>query len=232
MSLLADGEDRSIEASPARRLRAIESGQGPRAPWMASVAGGLLALGLLSVAAAPLALGARGWLRDALRVQTTGDGLSPRGTLVPALVAVALVLTASIVGHALAHGGWVRVGAWRRPGKTPALQRIRAALGGWLLALAALAGGLVGASPWVASLTELSRRPLEDGLWALAAFVASAALGALLGAAAIALAQMRLAMRAFDRTLRMTRAEAREAAREDLPASRRGPTTRSRWRFA
>lgn len=230
MTLLADMEDRSIEAPPARRLRAIASGQGPRAPWLASAAGGVLALGLLSAAAAPMAVGARTWLKDSMRVDS-GPALAPSALLLPALGAAAAVIAATIAAHALAHGGWVRLGAWRRPARVSAVRRAKSAAAGWVLGVAALAGGVAGALPWVGALPEMARRPLDEGAWAVAAFVGSASLGALLATVMLGLVQLRLAMRAFDRTLRMTHAEAREAARHDAPVARRRPA-RSRWRLA
>ena len=57
-------------------------------------------------------------------------------------------------------------------------------------------------------------------------------LGALLATLALGLAQLWFAMRAFDRTLRMTHAEAREAARDDMPAARRQPRARVPWGLA
>lgn len=231
MTLLAEMEDRSIEAPPARRLRAIASGQGPRAPWLASAAAGLLALGLLSAAAAPVAIEARAWLRASMQVDGS-PALSPRAVLAPASLAALLVIGATVAAHALAHGGWVRVSGWRRPARASALRQAKSAFVGWVLAIAALAGGVVGAMPWLGVLPELARRPLDEGAWAVAAFVGSAVLGALSATLALGLAQLWFAMRAFDRTLRMTHAEAREAARDDMPAARRRPTARLPWGLA
>lgn len=231
MTLLADMDDRSVEAPPARRLRAIASGNGPRAPWLASAVGGLLALGLLSVAAAPVAIEAKSWLKSSMRVDEP-SALTPRGVLLPAMAAAAAVVVATAVAHALAHGGWVKLGARRRRGQVPALQRAKSAAGGWMLGVAALVGGVTGSFPWLSALPELARRPLSEGAWAVAAFVGSATLGALLATVLLGMLQLRLAMRAFDRTLRMTHAEAREAAREEASATRRRPAARLPWRVA
>ena len=95
--------------------------------------------------------------------------------------------------------------------------------------LAALIGGVLGVAPWLGSLGQISQRPLQEGLWALAAFVAAAALSALLATLVRGLVQLRLAGLAFDRTLRMTRGEAREAAKDDSPRRR---MQRARWRLA
>lgn len=227
---LADLDDRSIEAPPARRLRAIAAGHGPRAPWLASAVGGLFALGLLSAAAAPVALGARTWLASSMRLDETSV-TTPRGVLTPSVSAAALVIVATLAANAVAHGAWVRWSALRRPSRPSTMQRVKSAASGWILGLAALAGGAAGAFPWLAALPELARRPLSEGAWAVAAFVASAALGALTATILLGLVQLRMAMRAFDRTLRMTRAEAREAAREEAPAPRRR-AVRLPWRLA
>lgn len=232
MTLLSDLDERTIEASPARRLRAIDQGHGPRAPWLASAAGGLLSLGLLSVAAAPMAVEARSWLKQSMRIDAAAAAPSMRAALVPALAAVAIVLASTLLGQALAHGGWIRLAPWRRGGRASASQRLRSALAGWLVGACALAGGVAGAVPWLGSLSQLSERPLGQAAWAVGAFVASASLGALLATAMLGFVQVRMAMRAFDRTLRMTHAEARDAARADQPASRRRPVARPRWRLA
>lgn len=231
MTLLADHEDRSIEAPPARRTRVIASGEGPRAPWLASAAGGLLALALLSAAAAPMALEARAWIRDSLRMDAADAGLSMRGAVVPALLAAAAVIIAALLGHVMAQGAWLRMSAWRRGARAPLLARVKAAAGTWVMCAGAVIGGVAGALPWMGSLTELARRPLDEGAWAVAAFVASAALGALVASVAFGLVQLHLRVRAFDRALRMTQAEAREQARQEAPARARA-TPRMPWRLA
>ncbi len=231
MTLLADTEERSIEASPARRMRAVAAGHGPRAPWLASAIAGLLALALLSAAAAPVALEAQAWLRASMRVDRLPDGHAGEA-LWPAMIAAATVTVATLVANALAHGGWVRFGGWRRGARPSVMHRAKSALAGWLLAIAALIGGLAGAAPWIGALPDLARRPLAEGAWAVGAFVGSAALGALVATALFGLLQLHAAMRAFDRTLRMTRGEAREAARDEMPAPRRRAAPRLPWRFA
>lgn len=229
MSLLQHDDDRSVEASPARRARAIEAGGGPRAPWLASAITGLLAIALLSLAAGPVAAGAKGLLRASLVADAAPiRGLEWRAALLPAVLAALAVLAAAAAGHALAHGGWTRLGPWRAGRRAPWTARIRGAAAGWMFAIAALVGGVLGAAPWIGALPELLRRPLPDAAWAAALFVIAAALGALLAALAMGFLQLRLAMRAFDRTLRMTRSEAQREDRERGP--RRAP--QSRWRLA
>ena len=119
--------------------------------------------------------------------------------------------------------------AWRRGRRAAWSETTASSIGGWVLGLAALLGGVLGAAPWLGSLGQISQRPLQEGLWALAAFVAAAALSALLATLVMGLVQLRLAGLAFDRTLRMTRGEAREAAKDDSPRRR---MQRARWRLA
>ena len=108
--------------------------------------------------------------------------------------------------------------------------RLRSASAGWLLALAALGGGLAGTLPWVVSLPGLVHRSLADAAWGVTLFVASAALGALLAVLAMGFLQLRHSMNAFDRTLRMTRSEAAHEDRERAPRAR--GIRRGAWRLA
>jgi len=231
VNFLGDGDERPVEASPARRSRAIEEGDGPRAPWLASAVSGLIALGLLSLAAGPIAMGAKGWLRASLAVDgvpVSGSGW--RTAVLPALIASAIVLAAVALAHALVHGGWTRLRAWRPAPRMPLGTRVRTVSAGWILAVSALLGGVVAIVPWLGALPSLVQRPLGDAIWGAALFAGAAALGALLAALVLGFLQLRLAMRAFDRTLRMTRSEAQ---RDDQPAAsrmRRAPL--GRWRLA
>lgn len=227
MSAFLD-DDRVIEPTPARRQRAIERGEGPRAPWLAAAVSGLLALGLLSVAAGPVAIETKAWIRQSLQVQDA-PAMSGSSLLLPAVSCAALVLVAAMLGHVIARGGSVRVRAWRRGTRPAWSQTAVSSMGGWVLGVAALVGGVLGAAPWLGSLGQIGQRPLQEGLSALACFVAAAALGALLAALAMGLVQLRLAGLAFDRTLRMTRGEAREAAKDESPRRR---LQRARWRLA
>lgn len=231
MSFLGDGEERPVEASPARRARAIEDGHGPRAPWLASAVSGLIALGLLSLAAGPIAIGAKGWLRGSLAVDASAvSGSGWRAAVLPALIATLLILGAAAAAHVLVHGGWTRLRAWRPMPRTPLAARLRSVSAGWILAISAIVGGVVAIAPWIAALPSLVHRPLGDALWGATLFVGAAALGALLAALVLGFLQLRLAMRAFDRTLRMTRFEAQREDRASAPRMHRGPT--GRWRLA
>lgn len=230
MSLDQPADERSVEASAARVARAVEQGQGPRAPWLAAACSGLLALVVLGVAAGPLAAGAMSWLRAALQGSLTQEApLAWSAVLWPALVGPLSVLVAVAGGHGLAHGGWVKLASWRR-GRRPTLAaRLRSVTGGWLLALAAVLGGGLAALPWLSSLTALGGRSWPGALWALGAFAVSVALGALGATAVCGLVQRRAARVAFERSMRMTPAEAREAARQE-GAVRRPKPRLSRWR--
>jgi phosphoribosylcarboxyaminoimidazole (NCAIR) mutase len=84
--------------------------------------------------------------------------------------------------------------------------------------------------PWIGSLPSLVQRPFGDAIWGATLFVGAAALGALVAALVLGLLQLRLAMRAFDQTLRMTRSEAQRDDRASAPRMRRGPA--GRWRLA
>lgn len=232
MNLFDEADDRSVEASPARKTRAIEQGQGPRAPWLASATSGLLALALLGIAAGPMAAGSIAWLRGSLVVQP-GDveSLAWSNALWPGLAGSLLVLAAVVAGQVVAQGGWVRLGAWRRARRPSPGARLASTAGGWLLAVGALAGGVIAALPWLAALPALGARTWSGGLWALVAFTGSVALGALLATLACGLLQRRVAQRRFDHALRMNPSEAREAARQDGGVRRSGGGS-SRWRRA
>ena len=221
-------DDRVIEPTPARRQRALDRGDGPRAPWLAAALSGLLALGLLSVAAGPVAIETKAWIRQSLQVHDA-PAMTGSALLLPAVSCAAVVLVAAMVGQVVARGGWIRVRAWRRGRRAAWSETVASSIGGWVLGVAALLGGVLGAAPWLGSLGQISQRPLQEGLWALGAFVAAAALSALLATLVMGLVQLRLAGLAFDRTLRMTRGEAREAAKDDSPRRR---MQRARWRLA
>lgn len=226
-----DTDDRVIEPSEARRNRAVDEGFGPRAPWLASAVTGLVAIALLSIAAGPVSAGTRRWLRDSLEVAPVPAQASElRMALVPAVVAALAVLLAELLGHVLAHGGWVRLAGVRRARREALPARARRVAAGWMFAAASAVGGALVALPWIGSLPKLAERSLSDASWAVAAFVGAAAIGASLAAVALGLLQLRVAMRAFDRTLRMTRSEARREASEGSTRSRRAPS--ARWRLA
>ena len=228
MNPFTQEDDRVIEPTPARRQRAIERGEGPRAPWLAAALSGLLALGLLSVAAGPVAMETKAWIRQSLQVQDA-PAMTGSAVLLPAVSCAAVVLVAAMLGQVAARGGWIRMRAWRRGRRAAWGETAVASMGGWVLAVAALVGGVAGVAPWFGALARISERPLQEGLWALASFVAAAALGALLATLVMGLVQLRMAGLAFDRTLRMTRGEAREAMKDDAPRRR---LQRAPWRLA
>ena len=231
MSFPGDGEDRPVEASPARRARAIEDGHGPRAPWLASAVSGLIALGLLSLAAGPVAMGAKGWLRGSLVVDGSAvSGSGWRTALLPACLSALLILGAAVAAHLLVHGGWTRLRAWRPARRMTLATRLRSVSAGWILAASAVVGGVVAIVPWIGALPSLAHRPLGDAIWGATLFVGAAALGALLAALMLGFLQLRMALRAFDRTLRMTRSDAQREDRGGSPRMRRGPA--GRWRLA
>jgi hypothetical protein len=153
-----------------------------------------------------------------------------RATVLPALGVTALILVAVALSHALVHGGWTRLRAWRPAPRTPFALRVRAVSASWILALSGLVGGIVAIIPWIGSLPSLVQRPFGDAIWGATLFVGAAALGALVAALVLGLLQLRLAMRAFDQTLRMTRSEAQRDDRASAPRMRRGPA--GRWRLA
>ncbi len=226
-------DDRVIEASPALKQRTVEAGHGPRATWLASAVSGLLALGLLSIAAGPMSIQAKSWFQESLKLRSVnGFSTLMESVWIPAMICSATVLAAVIFGHAIAHGGWIRIGAWRRSRKPGLLTRCRGAIGGWILAVASLGGGVLMAAPWLPRLATIGDRSMADGLWIVGAFLGAVTLGALVVALVLGLLQMRLAIHAFDRTLRLTHGEARDEAQTSESSRSRHPRRRIRWRLA
>ena len=226
--MIGAGEDRVFEATPARRRQAIDQGHGPRAPWLASAVSGLLAVGLLSIAAGPVSAEARAWLRQSLAVTPSPQPASASEVLLPAITGALAVCLAALASSLIIHGPWIRLArpAFRRAGW---LHRLRGSASSLGLAGMVIGVGVVASLPWLPGLARLGARSLLDGLWAIGAFVAAVALASLLAIVALGLLQWRLASRRFDRMLRMTHAEAREASREERP---RAAITRARWRLA
>lgn len=224
---MSGGEDRVFEASPARRRQAIDKGRGPRAPWLASAVSGLLAVVLLSIAAAPMTGEAKAWLRHSLAVSASPSVTSASDVLMPAITGALAVCLSALAAALLVHGPWIRLA---RPGFRRAawIDRLRGAGLSVLLAAVTMAAGTLAAWPWLPGLARLGGRSLQDGLWAMGAFVTAVAVAALLTVMAMGLLQWRIASRRFDRMLRMTHAEARDAAREERPRAGR----RTRWRLA
>lgn len=224
---MSGGEDRVFEASPARRRQAIEKGRGPRAPWLASAVRGLLAVALLSIAAGPMTGEAKAWLRQSLAVSASPAVPSATDVLMPAITGALAVCLSALAAALLVHGPWIRLA---RPGFRRAawVDRLRGSGLSVLLATVTLVVGALASLPWLPGVARLGGRSLHDGLWAMGAFVAAAAVAALLTVMAMGVLQWRLASRRFDRMLRMTHAEAREAAREERPRAIR----RTRWRLA
>jgi hypothetical protein len=222
------GDDRVFEATPARRRQAIDRGHGPRAPWLASAVSGLLAVGLLSIAAGPVSAEARAWLRQSLVVTPTPQPVSSWDVLMPAITGALAVCLAALASSLLVHGPWIRLArpAFRR---SVWLHRLRGSLSSLGLAGVSVAVGVLASLPWLPGLARLGARSLHDGLWAMGAFVSAVALASLLAIVALGLLQWRLASRRFDRMLRMTHAEAREAAKDERP---RAAVTRAKWRLA
>lgn len=229
MSGMLATEDRVFEATPTRRRLAVEQGQGPRMPWLASAAGGLLAVVLLSAAAGPLAGGAREWLRSSLAEVSSAEAGSVADVLRPAIACTLAVCLATLGASILVHGPWIRLAVRRRGGRRPWASRVASDASGWMLGGVAIAAGVLASLPWLPAVSRLANRGFEDGALAVIGFVAAVGVAALLAVAVMGLLQWWMAVRRFDRMLRMTRAEAREEAKEDrAPATARRP----RWRTA
>jgi hypothetical protein len=227
MSLILP-DDRPVPPSQAIRQRAIQDGRGPRAPWLASAVSGLLALIMLSLAAAPLGAHARSWLRASITVGAA-DAEAPSAWSVafPAIVAAALLLAASVGGQWMSQAPWLGLGHWRRRTRPALPMRLRAVVAGWLLAVVAVAAGTLAALPWLSAVRGLPMRDLGQACWAAAAFVGAVALVGLLVKLTLGLLQLRAAIRNFDRGLHRTHAEARADAREESGGLR---LRAGRWR--
>ena len=227
MSLILP-DDRPVPPSQAIRQRAIQDGRGPRAPWLASAVGGLLALAMLSLAAAPLGSHARSWLRASIAAPAAEvPPPSAWSVALPAIVAAGVVLAASVGGQWMAQAPWLQVGRWRRRTRPATPARLRTVVAGWLLAGVAVAAGTVAAIPWLPAVRGLPMRDLSQAWWSAAAFVGAVALVGLLVMLASGLLQLRAAIRDFDRTLHRTQAEARADAREESGGLR---LRTGRWR--
>ncbi|MFM1829689.1 MAG: hypothetical protein RLZZ558_29 [Planctomycetota bacterium] len=221
-------DDRPVPPSQAIRQRAIQDGRGPRAPWLASAISGLLALTLLSLASAPLGSHARSWLRASIGASAADTGWpSAWSVILPAVVAAALLLAASVGGQWMAQASWLRLGHSRRRTRPALPARFRAVVAGWLLAAVAVTAGTLVATPWLPAVRGLPMRDPGQALWAAASFVGTVALAGLLVMLAMGMLQLRAAMREFDRTLHRTHAEARSDAREESGGLGARP---GRWR--
>ena len=221
-------DERVHEPTPARRRRALEQGNGPRASWLASAISGLVAVGLLSVAAGPVTGEAKAWMRESLAVSTGGPAVSGKDVLMPAITGALAIVLAVLIASLTVHGPRVRLQARPRSGRAGWLAHARSAAAGWGLAAVGMGGGVFAALPWLPSLASLASRALSDGLWSLGAFAAAVAIASLLAVAGMGLLQWWAASRRFERMLRMTHAEARDAAKEERRPGRATP----RWRLA
>jgi flagellar biosynthesis protein FlhB len=210
-----DAADRVHPPSPARREQHVARGRGPRAAWLASLLGAII-FAVMAAAAMPACIRSlQSMMRRLLDPAPTG---SPLDLLTDALSLplwlTAGTLAAAVLAHAAAHGAWIRMGPWRTRPRSSIASRLGPWLAALMAALAATAAGLACAWPWFTRIASWSDASLNAVAWSSLGVIASASLGAAAILAPAALLQKWRARGAFEAGIRLTRAEAKEAARE------------------
>jgi flagellar biosynthetic protein FlhB/type III secretion protein U len=225
---MSDAAERSIPATPDRRAAAREDGAAPNAAIPAFVALAAAAVLLLPGWFQTALPAAGGYLRESLSAAFAGphDGridlrlLFPAQVLLPSAALVIATAGAGLGVRFLLDGSawrlaratprWRRIDPFAGAGRVLSLATLRAVL--WNgLCLAVLVATAAFASRPIVALVD-SSTPMSDAVPAIAA-VRGQLVPVLLAAVAVAAAQWGVARLAFERRLRMTPEEFKEAMR-------------------
>ena len=211
----SESAERIHPPSPSKREQVVSQGHGPRASWLASFLGIVFFVALASLAM-PL------WIRSL--VEMTRDLFQLASThapmqiwidvITPALWLVIIALLAALLGHASAHGTWIRIGSWKMRPRSSVFQRIQSIFAGVFVAIVTMATSLAFAWPWLKNISTWSSDSLSNVVWSVLGMIAMTTLGAAITLCAASLIQRFKARNTFESSIRLTSAEAREAARE------------------
>ena len=211
----AESAERIHPPSPSKREQVVSQGHGPRATWLASFLGIVFFIALASVAM-PLWIGSLVRMTRDLFQQTSTSSPTQlwSAVITPTLWMVTIALLSALLGHACAHGTWIRMGTWKMRPRSSIFQRIPSVFAGVLVAIATLATSLAFAWPWLKNSSTWSSDSLSNVVWSVLGMIAMTTLGAAITLCAASIMQRVKARNAFESRIRLTSAEAREAARE------------------
>ncbi len=211
----SESAERVHAPSPSKREQVVSQGYGPRASWLASFLGIVFFIGLASLAA-PLWIGSLVQMaRDLFQLTATQSPIQYwSAAITPTLWLVAMALLAAVLGHACAHGTWLRLGGWKLRPRSSVLQRIPSVFAGVIAAVATMAASLAFAWPWLKNISTWSSDSLVNVVWSVLAMIGLTTLGAAMTLCLAAFMQRLKARHAFEVGIRLTSAQAREAARE------------------
>ncbi|MCE9618738.1 MAG: EscU/YscU/HrcU family type III secretion system export apparatus switch protein [Planctomycetes bacterium] len=224
--MLGDSAERIHPPTLSKREHVLAQGHGPRAVWLASFLG-IMFFGAITAVAAPMQIRSLLAMARRLFLLTPSDKSASllAEAIEPALWLVAFAFLAALLAHAASHWAWIRMGPWKMRPRTSILSRIGPVFAGLVTAVATLAASLAFAWPWLANISNWSRGSLSSVLGSALGMIGMTALGAAIVLFAASLLQRFKARSTFEAGIRLTRAEAKEAAREsgEGRATRRRP---------
>lgn len=210
-----ESAERIHPPSPSKRDQVVSQGHGPRASWLASFLGIVFFIALASLAV-PLWIGSLVAMTRDLFQQTSTTSLAQLWTaaITPTLWMVAIALLGALLGHACAHGTWIRMGTWKMRPRSFIFQRFPSVFAAVCVAIATMATSLAFAWPWLKNMSTWSSDSLSNVVWSVLGMIAMTSLGAAITLCVASILQRVKARNTFESRIRLTRAEAREAARE------------------
>lgn len=211
----AESAERVHPPSPSKREQVVSQGHGPRASWLASFLGIVFFI-VLACVAMPLWIGSLVRMARDLFEQTSISSPTQLwiAAITPTLWMVAIALLGALLGHACAHGTWIRMGTWKMRPRSSFFQRIPSVFAGVCVAMITMATSLAFAWPWLKNISTWSSDSLTNVVWSVLGMIAMTNLGAALTLCVASIMQRLRTRNTFESRIRLTSAEAREAARE------------------
>ena len=227
--MTGESAERIHPPSPSKREQVVSEGHGPRASWLASFLGIVFFIALASVVA-PM------WIASLVSTTKKIFSLAPTqqpaqlftDAITPALWIVVVALVGAILAHIVSHGAWIRMGPWKMRQRTTIVGRFLQVIAGVFVAIATMGVSLTFALPWLKNISNWSSGSLTEVVWSSLGMIGMTALGAAITLLIASIMQRFKARNAFESSIRMTRAQAREAARESGEGrANRRPQSRS-----
>ena len=213
--MTGESAERVHPPSPSKREQVVAEGHGPRASWLASFLGIVFFIALASVIA-PMWIGSLvGTTKKIFLLAPTQQPAQLFiDAITPALWIVVVALVGAILAHIVSHGAWIRMGPWKMRQRRTIVRGFLQVFAGVFVAIATMGVSLAFAWPWLKNISSWSSGSLTDVVWSALGMIGMTMLGAAITLFIACIAQRFKARNAFESSIRLTPAQAREAARE------------------